>query len=416
MWFYLCLSQIIGDGMAGIQGPLYIGTGCFHRRKLIYGFSLDNNADVQGKEGDGKVLKESLGSSTEFLNSVTQILKDDSSPVQDLSSAAVQLSSQVARCDYEHGTSWGTKVGWGYASVTEDILTGMRIHREGWSSVWCGANPPGFLGTVPTSLPVCLLQKKRWATGLLQVFFSKNNPLFDTLYAKLGFRQSLAYIWILNWGLGSIFDLCYSLLPTYCILTNSNFLPKAYEPAMVLLVARLLIQHLQSLRFNLQCGLSVRVWWNGLRIAKIYSATSFLFGFLCFLLKFVGISEVTFEVTRKDQPDFCDDQDSDDRKDHDVSKNNVGRFTFDESPMFIPGTIFLFVHLTALALSLFGHEHDKVGVGEYFYSVLMVLCFWPFVRGLFGKGKYGIPSSVVLKAAGFAFIFVHLCRASASVF
>lgn len=63
-----------------------------------------------GKEDDRKVLKESLGNSTEFLNSVTQILKDDSSPVQDLSSAAAQLSPQVARCDYEHGTSWGTKV------------------------------------------------------------------------------------------------------------------------------------------------------------------------------------------------------------------------------------------------------------------------------------------------------------------
>lgn len=49
MWFLLVfITQIVGSGMAGIQGPLYIGTGCFHRRKLIYGFSLDNNADVQG--------------------------------------------------------------------------------------------------------------------------------------------------------------------------------------------------------------------------------------------------------------------------------------------------------------------------------------------------------------------------------
>lgn len=63
-----------------------------------------------GKEDDRKVLKESLGNSTEFLNSVTQSLKEHSSPVQDLSSAAAQLSPQVARCDYEHGTSWGTKV------------------------------------------------------------------------------------------------------------------------------------------------------------------------------------------------------------------------------------------------------------------------------------------------------------------
>lgn len=62
-----------------------------------------------GKEDDEKILKESFGNSMEFINSLAQSLKDDISPIQDLSSAA-QVSSQVAHCVYEHGTVWGIKV------------------------------------------------------------------------------------------------------------------------------------------------------------------------------------------------------------------------------------------------------------------------------------------------------------------
>ncbi|XP_024033061.1 cellulose synthase-like protein H1 isoform X2 [Morus notabilis] len=396
---------VIGHGMAGIQGPLYAGTNCFHRRKLIYGFSLDN-ADFQGKEDDEKVLlKESFGNSIEFINSVTQILKDDISPVQDISIAA-QLSSQATRCDYEHDTVWGTKVGWGYGSITEDVLTGMRIHGEGLRSVSCMPSPPGFLGTAPTSGPACLIQRKRWATGLLQAMFSKNSPIVTTLNAKLEFRQSLAYTWVLTSPLGAMFDMFYSLLAAYCIITNANFLPKAHEPAMLILVARFLFQNLQQLCFFLRCGFSVRAWWNNVRTAKITSATATVFGVFSFLFKLVGISDVVFEVTQKDQSDNSSDEHSNHK---DGTSKNVGRFTFDESPMFIAGTTFLFVHLAALTLSLFG-QHDEVGLGEFLSSVWTVLCFWPFVRGLFGKGKYGIPSSIVLKSAGFALFFVHLCR------
>ena len=42
-----CVTQIVGRGMGGIQGPCYMGTGCFHRRKLVYAFSLDDT-DIQG--------------------------------------------------------------------------------------------------------------------------------------------------------------------------------------------------------------------------------------------------------------------------------------------------------------------------------------------------------------------------------
>lgn len=37
-------------GLAGIQGPFYGGTGCFHKRKIIYGLSPDHIVElINGK-------------------------------------------------------------------------------------------------------------------------------------------------------------------------------------------------------------------------------------------------------------------------------------------------------------------------------------------------------------------------------
>ena len=105
----------------------------------------------------------------------------------------------------------------------------MKIHARGWKSVFCMPNPPGFLGCSSLGAPVSMIQRKRWATGLLEILFSKYCPSFATLTAKLQLRQCLAYIFILTWGLSCIPDMCYSALPAYCLLTNSHFLPKVYK-------------------------------------------------------------------------------------------------------------------------------------------------------------------------------------------
>ena len=118
------------------------------------------------------------------------------------------------------------QVGWAYESLTEDILTGIRIHAMGYKSVYLNPKPPGFMGTVPTSLPASLVQKKRWVSGVNQVLFSKNIPIVATFKAKLQFRQCLSYTWILLWGVSSIYEICYSALSAFCIITNSSFLPK----------------------------------------------------------------------------------------------------------------------------------------------------------------------------------------------
>jgi len=46
----LHVMQYIGGGFAGLQGIIYAGTNCFHRRKVIYGLSPDY--DIQNMKKD----------------------------------------------------------------------------------------------------------------------------------------------------------------------------------------------------------------------------------------------------------------------------------------------------------------------------------------------------------------------------
>ena len=51
----------MGRGVAGIQGALYGGTGCFHRRKVMYGLSpddieIDRRDSLSNGEANGNKL------------------------------------------------------------------------------------------------------------------------------------------------------------------------------------------------------------------------------------------------------------------------------------------------------------------------------------------------------------------------
>ena len=174
------------------------------------------------------------------------------------------------------------------------------------------------------------------------------------------------------------------------------------EPASYLFVALFVIRNLYNIFVFLQSVLSIRAWWNHLRMNKITSACAQFFGVLCVILKLLGLSETVFEVTMKDQFASSDNFDA-------------GSFTFDESPIFIPGSTLLMVQLSALVMGLLGLQPPAQGVygsglGEFMCSVFVVLCFWPFVKGLFRKGKYGIPLSIICNSTALALLFVLLSR------
>ncbi|KAK1353597.1 hypothetical protein POM88_051962 [Heracleum sosnowskyi] len=223
-------------------------------------------------------------------------------------------------------------VGWKYGSLTENILTGLGIHGKGWRSVNCTPTPPAFLGCAPSCRPSTMIQTKRWATGLLEILFSFKSPIVYTINGNLQFRQCLAYMWILSWGLRSIPELVYALLPAYCIFTCSHFLPKVNEPAFLIPVAIFVTYNLYTI-----------------------------------ILKLIGLSEIVFEVTQKNQ---ATDDAGDDQK-----NINSGKFTFINSPIFIPCTTILLVNSTALAVGMVVNTQQKPSVSRIYllncYDFLM---------------------------------------------
>ncbi|TQD79313.1 hypothetical protein C1H46_035150 [Malus baccata] len=225
------LWKFAGHGIAGIQGPIYAGTGCVHRRKVIYGLSPTDTktGERYPNIGSGNVeMLKTFGTSEEFTKSAGDALQGNTER-ENMSSKSIEAAHRVGECEYEYGTNWGIKVGWRYGSTTEDILTGLSIHNKGWNSIFCTPNPPAFLGCAPTAGPDSMTQQKRWATGLLEILLSKNCPIFGTLFGNLQFRMFLFYFWVLSWGLRCIPELCYAALPAYSIITNTHFLPKVSD-------------------------------------------------------------------------------------------------------------------------------------------------------------------------------------------
>ncbi|KAI6672790.1 hypothetical protein NL676_000696 [Syzygium grande] len=369
------LFEYLGRGIVGLQGPFYAGTGCFHRRKVIYGsWPHDMKTKDRGLTSNGELTKEKslngFGGSKQFINSATHTLHGNSDHPKDLSSS-LEAAGQVASCAYEYNTNWGKKIGWMYGSTTEDILTGLAIHTKGWRSLYCSPNPPAFLGCAPSGGPASMTQQKRWATGLLEVLASKKSPIYGTLFGHLHFRQCLAYLWLLIWALRSIPEFLYALLPAYCIMTNSHFLPKGQEPAILIPAAIFVIYNLYCLYEYFITDLSIREWWNNHRMQRITSACAWSFGLLSVVLKLLGLSETAFEVTKKEQSASSDGTNAE-----------LGRFTFDESPVFIPGTALLLVHLTAILTMLLGlrpqaSNNNGFGLGEVIYiqKLIMDACY-----------------------------------------
>ncbi|XVF81628.1 hypothetical protein PTKIN_Ptkin15bG0170400 [Pterospermum kingtungense] len=403
---FVVLQRYIFHGAVGIQGAFYAGTGCFHRRKVIYGLWPDEAENEVRNHMSFKddTLPKKFGNSKEFISSFGQALKGNKGTFPNNLSNSLEAACQVASCSYEYGTSWGTKCGWIYGSTAEDSHTGLTIHIKGWKSTLLRPEPPAFMGCAPSGGPETMTQQKRWTTGLMEILVGKNNPIIGTLTAKLRFRMCLAYLLNLIWGLNSIPELFYALLPAYCILNDSHFLPKVEEPAIWIPIAIFVTYNLHTLREYLKTGLSIQAWWNNVRMARITATSAHLFGLLTVILKLLGISDAVFEVTQKDQSN----SDGDDT-------GYVTKFTFNRSAFFIPGTALLLLHLVALlALSLrlqspVDGAHG-VGIGEVFCSLWVVLCFWPFLKGLFERGKYRIPSSTIVKSAALASTFVYFCR------
>ncbi|XP_016469265.1 cellulose synthase-like protein E1 [Nicotiana tabacum] len=260
-------------GMDGNGGPLYTGTGCFHRRDTLCGREFSKDARIDLKSARPGKTEENVHELEERL----EIL---------------------ASSTYEENTQWGNEIGLKYGCPVEDVLTGLTIQCKGWRSVYYKPERKGFLGVTATTLDQTLVQHKRWSEGDLMILFSKYSPAWYGL-GKLNPGLLLGYLTYCLWSPNCVATLYYSIVPSLYLLKGISLFPqvssKWFLPFAYVIIAELICSSAEFL----WSGGTILGSWNELRMWLYKRTSSYIFAFLDVMLKLFGSSNSTFIVTPK---------------------------------------------------------------------------------------------------------------------
>ncbi|XP_062109097.1 cellulose synthase-like protein D1 [Humulus lupulus] len=431
----------------GLQGPVYVGTGCMFRRYALYGFHPPRAHEYIGVFGQTKTrapnyqsghleedesdtqplnshpdlgLPKKFGNSNVFTETIAvaeyqgRPLADHSSvkngrppgalllPRPPLDAPTVAEAVAVISCWYEDKTEWGDRIGWIYGSVTEDVVTGYRMHNRGWRSVYCITKRDAFRGTAPINLTDRLHQVLRWATGSVEIFFSKNNALLAT--RRLKFLQRVAYLNVGIYPFTSIFLVVYCFLPALSLLSG-QFIVQGLNVAFLayLLIITLCLTLISLLEVKWS-GIGLEEWWRNEQFWVIGGTSAHLVAVVQGLLKIIAGIEISFKLTSKSGGDDEEDVFAD-------------LYIVKWTSLFIMPLTIIVVNIVAVVISCFRTLYSVLPqwnklLGGTFFSFWVLAHMYPFAKGL--MGRRGRVPTIVFVWAGLISITISLLLISIS--
>ncbi|KAK6162984.1 hypothetical protein DH2020_002825 [Rehmannia glutinosa] len=327
-------------GLDGIQGPVYVGTGCVFNRTALYGYepphkpkhkNLGCSLPVlvgqarkvlnQVRRGAGfddeksllmsqMSLEKRFGQSAVFVAST--LMENGGVPQSATPETLLKEAIHVISCGYEDKSEWGSEIGWIYGSVTEDILTGFKMHARGWRSIYCMPPRPAFKGSAPINLSDRLNQVLRWALGSVEILFSRHCPIWYGYGGRLKWLERFAYVNTTIYPVTAIPLLLYCTLPAVCLLTGKFIIPQ--------------------MRWS---GVGIDEWWRNEQFWVIGGVSAHLFAVFQGLLKVLAGIDTNFTVTSK-----ASDEDGD----------FTELYMFKWTTLLIPPTTLLIVNIVGASL------------------------------------------------------------------
>ncbi|XP_010673439.2 cellulose synthase-like protein D1 [Beta vulgaris subsp. vulgaris] len=414
----------------GLQGPVYVGTGCMFRRYALYGFDPPRANEYIGMFGQYKQpttrniqehsdqeedmsdtqnlashpdleLPKKFGNSSVFTDSIS-VAEFQGRPLADhisvkngrppgalihprppLDAPTVAEAVAVISCWYEDNTEWGARIGWIYGSVTEDVVTGYRMHNRGWRSVYCITKRDAFRGTAPINLTDRLHQVLRWATGSVEIFFSRNNPMIAT--RRLKFLQRMAYLNVGIYPFTSVFLVVYCFLPALSLFSGQFIVQGLSVPFLSYLLTITVCLMLLSLLEVKWSGIGLEEWWRNEQFWVIGGTSAHFAAVLQGLLKVIAGVEISFTLTSKSTSEDEDDVYAD---------LYVVKWT---SLFCMPLTIIV-INLVALVIGFSKTVYSVIPewnkfLGGCFFSLWVLAHMYPFAKGLMGR-KGRVPTIV----------------------
>ncbi|KAJ0016953.1 hypothetical protein Pint_10357 [Pistacia integerrima] len=454
-------------GLDGIQGPVYVGTGCMFYRQALYGYgpptmpNLPKNSssccscccpskkkttkdlsevyrDAKREELDAAIfnLKEidnydehersmlisqmsfekTFGLSSVFIEST--LMENGGVPDSVNPSTLIKEAIHVISCGYEEKTEWGkevdflflllynsfvgylcfvssfSQIGWIYGSVTEDILTGFKMHCRGWRSIYCMPLRPAFKGSAPINLSDRLHQVLRWALGSVEIFLSRHCPLWYGFGAgRLRWLQRLAYINTIVYPFTSLPLIAYCSLPAICLLTGKFIIPTLSNLASALflgLFISIILTSVLELRWS---GVSIEDLWRNEQFWVIGGVSAHLFAVFQGFLKMLAGIDTNFTVTAKAADDA------------EFGELYIIKWT----TLLIPPTTLIIVNMVGVVAGFSdalnkGYEAWGPLFGKVFFAFWVIFHLYPFLKGLMGR-QNRTPTIVVLWSVLLASVF-----------
>ncbi|XP_071732522.1 cellulose synthase-like protein G2 isoform X2 [Rutidosis leptorrhynchoides] len=214
-----CTFKTLWQGMDGIKGPCLSGTCYYLKREALYQ-SPSSLQELKLEE-----LRDSFGSSNEFIKSLHMKSTPKLGCVKDLSDELLQETKLLASCEYENETKWGKEVGFRYFSVVGDFFTSFNMHCVGWVSILYMPSRPSFLGSGTTSLNDVMIQGTRWTAGLIEVAISRFSPVIYGS-SRMSILQRFCYVWLAMFPLAFISLWILATIPQLSLLNGVTIYPK----------------------------------------------------------------------------------------------------------------------------------------------------------------------------------------------
>nr|CAB3478303.1 unnamed protein product [Digitaria exilis] len=365
-------------GLDGIQGPVYVGTDYdeYERSMLISQMSFEK----------------SFGLSSVFIEST--LMENGGVPESANPSTLIKEAIHVISCGYEEKTEWGKEIGWIYGSVTEDILTGFKMHCRGWRSIYCMPVRPAFKGSAPINLSDRLHQVLRWALGSVEIFFSRHCPLwYGYGGGRLKWLQRLSYINTIVYPFTSLPLIAYCCLPAICLLTGKFIIPTLSNAATIWflgLFMSIIVTSVLELRWS---GIGIEDWWRNEQFWVIGGVSAHLFAVFQGILKMIAGLDTNFTVTAKatDDTEFGE------------------LYVFKWTTVLIPPTTILVLNLVGVVAGFSdalnsGYESWGPLFGKVFFAMWVIMHLYPFLKGLMGR-QNRTPTIVILWSVLLASVF-----------
>lgn len=177
------------------------------------------------------------------------------------------------------------------AHITEDLLTGMKLHANGWKSVYCPV--PLAIGEGPITWKAYFNQQKRWAYGCMHILFNHSFRLLR----KMPLRQKIYYFSIQQYyfsGLAMVLGIFSLSLYFFGGITSTDIGFYDFLPAYAGVVIVLTGMQFWLQRFNARPDYEKGMLWFGMLTGMIVWPVYFQAFFQLFKRK-----KLVYKVTPK---------------------------------------------------------------------------------------------------------------------